>query len=69
MGASMAQMIGQSMSQPAQQQAPASSGGALTKAQVQEAIDALDLRYSKGEIDDATYNRLMKKWEDRLAEM
>ena len=71
MGFGMAQMLGQAMqSQP---QAPAesapASGGPLTKAQVQEAIDALDLRFSKGEIAEETYNRLMKKWEDRLAEM
>jgi membrane protease subunit (stomatin/prohibitin family) len=71
LGAGMAQMIGQSMQPTAQpaQQAPAASSGALTRQQVQVAIDALDLRYSKGEVDDATYNRLMKKWEDRLAEM
>jgi hypothetical protein len=51
-------------------QAPAASSGvSLTRQQVQEAIGALDLRDTKGEVDDATYNRLMKKWEDRLAEM
>lgn len=71
MGFGMAQMVGQAMqnapARPAES-APASSGP-LTRAQVQEAIDALDLRFSKGEIAEETYNRLMKKWEDKLAEM
>jgi membrane protease subunit (stomatin/prohibitin family) len=71
MGFGMAQMLGQAMQQQPQApgESPSPSGGPLTKAQVQEAIDALDLRFSKGEIAEETYNRLMKKWEDRLAEM
>ncbi|HNP73466.1 MAG TPA: hypothetical protein PKK15_20295, partial [Kouleothrix sp.] len=48
---------------------PAPAGGALTRAQVQEAIDALDLRFSKGEISEDTYNRMSKKWEERLKEL
>ncbi len=55
-------------SQPAPQpQAPASS--ALTREQVMHAIDVLDLRLSKGEIGEDTYNRLMQKWETRLKEL
>lgn len=75
LGASMAGMIGQAMQPQGQpQQAPPpqpaapASGGALTRAQVQEAIDALDLRFSKGEIGEETYNRLMSKWEAKLKE-
>lgn len=68
LGMGMAQMIGQAMQSP-QPSAAAQPTGPLTRAQVQEAIDALDMRFSKGEIAEDTYNRLMKKWEDRLAEM
>jgi len=53
---------------PAAPAAPA-AGGALTREQVQEAIDALDLRFSKGEIAEAAYNRLMAKWEAKLKEL
>jgi membrane protease subunit (stomatin/prohibitin family) len=79
LGASMAGMLGQAMQHPSQPQpvAPAAAaapaapaaGGALTRAQVQEAIDALDLRFSKGEIGEEAYNRLMSKWEARLKEL
>src|SRR5262249_51224592 len=76
-GANMAGMLGQSLQQPQQQPqqppaaapAPAASSGALTRDQVQEAIDSLDLRFSKGEISEDTYNRLMAKWETKLKEM
>jgi hypothetical protein len=65
------------MQQPARPAAPApeaapaaaASSGPLTRAQVQEAIDTLDLRFSKGEISEDTYNRMIKKWEDRLKEL
>jgi membrane protease subunit (stomatin/prohibitin family) len=77
LGASMAGMLGQAVqhaSQPQPVAAPAApaaapASGALTRAQVQEAIDTLDLRYSKGEIGEEAYNRLMAKWEARLKEM
>ena len=78
LGASMAGMLGQSL-QPQQPPAaapaataaptPASGTGPMTRAQVQEAIDALDLRFSKGEIGEETYNRLMAKWEAKLKEL
>jgi len=74
LGASMAGMLGQAMQPQAQPQpqppAPAPvGGGAITRAQVQDAIDALDLRFSKGEISEETYNRMMAKWEAKLKEM
>jgi membrane protease subunit (stomatin/prohibitin family) len=78
LGAGLAGAIQQAFQQPqaapasapaAPASAPAPSGGPLTREQIQEAIDALDLRFSKGEISEEAYNRLMKKWEDRLKEM
>lgn len=68
LGASLAGMLGQSF-QAGQTSPPPPAGGALTRAQIEEAIDALDLRFSKGEISEENYNRLMKKWEDRLKEL
>jgi hypothetical protein len=56
--------------QPAPQPAPAAgSSAALTRAQVQDAIDSLDLRFSKGEISEETYNRMLQRWEARLKEL
>jgi membrane protease subunit (stomatin/prohibitin family) len=78
LGASMAGMLGQAMQpqqSPPPQPAPApaaaapATGGSLTRAQVQDAIDTLDLRFSKGEIGEEAYNRLMAKWEARLKEL
>jgi membrane protease subunit (stomatin/prohibitin family) len=76
LGAAIAGAIGQAFQpRPATPAAaaapaePAAASGALTRAQVQEAIDALDLRFSKGEIAEETYNRMIKKWEDRLKEL
>ncbi len=70
LGAGMAGMICQAMQQP--QAAPTAGpadGGLLTRDQVLQAIDALDLRFSKGEVSEQTYNRLMQKWEARLKEL
>jgi membrane protease subunit (stomatin/prohibitin family) len=77
LGANMAGMLNQSLQQPQQPAAaapaaPATSAagsGPLTRAQVQEAIDGLDLRFSKGEISEDAYNRLMAKWEAKLKEL
>jgi membrane protease subunit (stomatin/prohibitin family) len=80
LGAGLAGMLNQAMQQPqvppappapaqSQPAAAAAGSGPITKAQVQEAIDALDLRFSKGEISEETYNRMMKKWEERLKEL
>ncbi len=83
MGASLAGMLGQAFQsgqaapqpQPSSQQpqqpsaaAPA-TGGAITRDQIQQAIDNLDLRFSMGEISEENYNRLMQKWQDRLKQM
>jgi membrane protease subunit (stomatin/prohibitin family) len=54
---------------PAPAAGPAAGPGALTRAQVQEAIDTLDLRFSKGEVSEETYNRMMAKWEAKLKEL
>src|ERR671932_966099 len=83
LGAGLAGMMGQVMQpgqnqpaappsppQPAPQPAPAAgSSAALTRAQVQDAIDSLDLRFSKGEISEETYNRMLQRWEARLKEL
>lgn len=53
--------------QPAPQQQPA--GGGMTAAQVQAAIDNLDMRFSMGEMSEENYNRLMQKWQARLQEL
>ncbi|HTD76758.1 MAG TPA: hypothetical protein VK898_03905, partial [Chloroflexota bacterium] len=49
--------------------AAATEGGALTRAQIQQAIEMLDLRFSKGEIGEETYNRMVQRWEARLKEL
>lgn len=80
LGAGMAGMItnafqqGQQRQPPAQPAADAGAAAAtaaapITKDQVQQAIDSLDLRFSKGEISEDTYNRLMKKWEAKMKEL
>ena len=73
LGAGMAGVIGQAFQQhqtaPAPALTPGAGGGPLTRQQVREAIDALDLRFSKGEIGEENYNRLMQKWEARLQEL
>lgn len=84
MGAGLAGMLGQAFqanqSQPSAQQPPAppaptqtppaqSASGTLTREQVQQAIDSLDLRFSMGEISEESYKRLMAKWEEKLKEM
>jgi membrane protease subunit (stomatin/prohibitin family) len=67
--------------QPAPQQQPpqpstgetqklsAGGGGGLTRDQIMQAIDSLDMRFSMGEISEDNYNRLMQKWQQRLREM
>lgn len=68
----------QPVQQPVQQPQPQAAaavpaatggGGALTREQIQQAIDALDMRFSLGEISEDNYNRLMQKWQQRLQEM
>jgi membrane protease subunit (stomatin/prohibitin family) len=78
LGAGVAGMLGQAFQQPQQSQqpqpqqtvaAPGAGAGPLTRAQVQEAIDALDMRFSKGEISEDAYNRMLHRWENRLKEL
>lgn len=64
LGAGVAGMLGQSLAQtqpaqPAQAAQPAPAG-THTRRQVEQAIDALDLRFSNGEISEDAYNRLMQ---------
>jgi len=74
LGAGLAGLAGQAFqqgqqSQPGQSTQAMSAGGPLTRQQIQEAIDGLDLRFSKGEIGEDNYNRLMQKWETKLKEL
>lgn len=78
LGAGLAGMLGQAFQGGQQQQAPpqpaapaaaAAQSAPVTREQVQQAIDNLDLRFSNGEISEDNYNRLMQKWQDRLKEM
>lgn len=80
LGAGLAGMLGQAFgggqrqapapAQPAAPAAPpAAASGPLSREQVQQAIDNLDLRFSNGEISEDTYNRLLQKWQDRLKEL
>ncbi len=49
-------------------QAPAApaNDNPQTKEEIMALIDGLDAKLSKGEISEATYNRLVAKWEERL---
>ena len=71
LGAGLAGMVGQAFQQGQQQPqaAPPQAAGPLTRADVQQAIDTLDLRFSKGEISEETYNRMLQRWEARLQEL
>ena len=79
LGAGMAGMVSQAFqSPPPSVQGPGTgagaasfhaSGGSITLEQVRQAIDNLDLRFSMGEISEENYNRLMKKWQDRVREL
>ncbi|NJN66232.1 MAG: SPFH domain-containing protein [Chloroflexaceae bacterium] len=66
LGAGMAGMVSQAF-HPSQ--SPSHAGGNITLEQVRQAIDNLDLRFSMGEISEENYNRLMKKWQDRVREL
>ena len=72
MGMTMAQMMAQGMQQGGQQQAaPAAAAPAApqTAADVQATLDNLDMRLAAGEISEATYDKLYKKWEAKLKEL
>ncbi len=73
MGMGMAGMMAQAFQQPPQQQqapaAAANPAAPMTAAQVQAAMDNLDMRFSMGEISEENYNRLMQKWQEKLKEL
>ena len=48
---------------------PAPSATPTTKAEIQAMIDGLDMRFSKGEISEETYSRLVARWEEKLKGM
>lgn len=54
---------------PTPAEAAAPSSAALTREQIQSAIDTLDLRFSMGEISEETYSRMLQRWETRLREL
>ena len=52
---------------PQQAVAPApASSTPTTRAEIEGAIDALDMRLMNGEISESIYNRLMEKWQSKL---
>lgn len=71
----MQQMMNQMMQnqqggQPKPAAAPAAPpANPTTKAEVQALIDSLDMKLANGEISEATYNRLVAKWEAKLNEL
>ncbi len=74
MGAGLGGMIAQAMQGAMQPQAapPAAApqtAAPQTKAEIEAMIDSLDMRLAKGELDQATYSRLVEKWQKRLDEM
>jgi membrane protease subunit (stomatin/prohibitin family) len=70
-GQAMASAMAQGMQQPAPQApapaAQASGNAPMTKAQIQDALTALDVRLAKGEISEATYNKLSENLNKALA--
>jgi hypothetical protein len=55
--------------QPAQQAASTSGSAPQTKEEIQAMIDGLDVKLMNGEISEATYQRLLEKWQARLKEL
>jgi membrane protease subunit (stomatin/prohibitin family) len=67
----MEQMMG-NQQQPAAAPPPAPAAtpaNPTTKAEVQAIIDALDTRLANGELSEAVYNKLVAKWEAKMAEL
>ncbi|MBZ0300401.1 MAG: SPFH domain-containing protein [Anaerolineae bacterium] len=70
-------MMNQMMNQMMQNQAapqpatapPATGSVPQTKAEIQAMIDGLDVKLMNGEISEATYQRLLEKWQARLQEL
>ncbi len=77
MGLGMAQMIASALggAQPQQQQQQSQPAqGAAPKApqtvdEIRALLDSLDMQLATGQISEATYNRLVEKWQKRLEEL
>ncbi len=73
----MMQMMANQVSQqqnkpPAQEQKPPAAqppANPQTKEEIEALIANLDMRLANGEISEATYNRLVERWEKRLKEL
>jgi hypothetical protein len=69
----MNQMMQQNQQPPAQapaQQPPAAAGAVpQTREEIQAMIDGLDVKLMNGEISEATYQRLVAKWQAKLDEL
>lgn len=64
----MQNQAGQGGQQPVPSAAPASANP-QTKAEIEALIDSLDAKLASGELSEATYNRLVDKWQKRLEEL
>lgn len=60
---------GQQPAQPQQPAAPAAPATPRTKEEVQALLDNLEMRLANGELSEATYNKLVEKWQARLKEL
>lgn len=73
MGMGMAQMIasalGTAQQQAPTQQAPAAPKAPKTAEEIRELLDSLDMQLASGQISEATYHRLVEKWQKRLEEL
>lgn len=69
LGGIIAQAMAGTMAPQAQPAAAAAPAAPTTRAEIQALIDNLDLRLANGEIGEATYDRLVSKWQQRLQEM
>jgi membrane protease subunit (stomatin/prohibitin family) len=74
MGQVMAGQLSSAMNQgtqpPPAMAAPAAGGDApMTRERIQATIDNLDEQLAAGKITEETYNRLLAKWEKKLAEL
>ena len=77
MGFGMAQMLMQAMQGATARTEPASSSGSApgparpprTVEEIQALLDALDMQLATGQISEATYQRLVEKWQKRPEEL
>ncbi|RME82354.1 MAG: SPFH domain-containing protein [Caldilineae bacterium] len=74
MGAGLGGLIAQAMQGAMQPQQPAAApaqqtAAPKTRAEIEALLDSLDMRLANGEISEATYDRLVAKWQKRLEEL